>query len=59
MVGLRSNGTAWTWGYNGFSTGRLGDGTTAQRSSPVSVVGGITDWDFISAGYATHAIRSV
>ena len=59
MVGLRANGSLWSWGYNGFSTSRLGDGTTANRSSPVSVIGGITDWSFVSANYGTHAIRSV
>ena len=32
---LLSNGTVWTWGYNGF--GQLGDGTYTDRSSPVQV----------------------
>jgi alpha-tubulin suppressor-like RCC1 family protein len=47
-LGLRSNGTAWAWGYN--SNGQLGDGTNITRSSPVSVVGGFTDWCLVSAG---------
>jgi alpha-tubulin suppressor-like RCC1 family protein len=47
-LGLRTNGTAWAWGSNGF--GRLGDNTTTTRSSPVSVVGGFTDWCQVSAG---------
>jgi alpha-tubulin suppressor-like RCC1 family protein len=49
-LGLRTNGTAWGWGCNG--QGRLGDNnaTVTQRSSPVLVVGGITDWCQISAG---------
>jgi len=47
-LGLRSNGTAWAWGFN--PEGRLGDGTTTNRSSPVSVVGGFTDWCQVSAG---------
>lgn len=56
-LGLRSNGTIWGWGYNGW--GRIGDGTTYDRSSPVSIVGGITNWCFISAGYRhAHAIRT-
>jgi alpha-tubulin suppressor-like RCC1 family protein len=41
-LGLRTNGTAWAWGYNG--QGRLGDDSTISRSSPVSIVGGFTDW---------------
>ena len=45
---IRANGTAWTWGQNNY--GRLGDGTTIARSSPVAVVGGFTDWVQISAG---------
>ena len=47
-VGLRANGTAWAWGANDF--GRLGDDTAVSRSSPVSVVGGFTDWIQVSAG---------
>jgi alpha-tubulin suppressor-like RCC1 family protein len=47
-LGLRANGTAWAWGANG--NGRLGDGTTTDRSSPVSIVGGFTDWIDVSAG---------
>ena len=47
-LGVRTNGTAWAWGYNG--TGRLGDGTTTNRSTPVSVVGGFTDWCQVDAG---------
>jgi alpha-tubulin suppressor-like RCC1 family protein len=47
-VAIRANGTAWAWG-NGVS-GRLGDSNTASSTSPVSVVGGFTDWVQISAG---------
>jgi len=55
-LALRTNGTAWAWGYNCF--GRLGDDTTTSRSSPVSVVGGFTDWCQISGGDAhSLAIR--
>ena len=47
-IGVRANGTLWAWGSN--LNGRLGDGTTTSRSSPVSVVGGFTDWIQASAG---------
>jgi len=46
-LGLRSNGTIWSWGDNGF--GRLGDNTSSNRSSPVLVVGGFTDWTYVSS----------
>ena len=47
-VAIRSNGTAWAWGNN--RSGQLGDNSTVNRSSPVSVVGGFTDWCQIEAG---------
>lgn len=47
-LAIRSDGTMWAWGYN--ATGQLGDSTTASKSSPVSVVGGFTDWASSSAG---------
>jgi alpha-tubulin suppressor-like RCC1 family protein len=54
---IRANGTAWAWGRNG--NGQLGDNSTTNRSSPVSVVGGYTDWVQISAGgYHNAAIRA-
>ena len=56
-IGVRENGTAWSWGSNSF--GRLGDNTTIVRSSPVSVVGGFTDWYDVSAGlYHSAGVRS-
>jgi alpha-tubulin suppressor-like RCC1 family protein len=48
ILGVRANGTLWAWGRN--SNGRLGDNTATNRSSPVSVVGGFTDWISASAG---------
>jgi len=57
-IALRANGSAWAWGSNSF--GELGDGSTTDKSSPVSVVGGFLDWVQISAGgNHTTAIRSV
>jgi len=56
-LGLRTNGSAWAWGSN--TCGRLGDGTVTSRSSPVSVVGGFTDWCQISGGgFQSLAVRT-
>jgi alpha-tubulin suppressor-like RCC1 family protein len=52
-LGLRANGTAWAWGSG--ANGRLGDGTIFSRSSPVSVIGGYTDWIQVDAG-TTHSL---
>ena len=53
---VRENGTLWTWGNNG--SAQLGDNSTINRSSPVSVVGGFTDWCQVSAGGHTAAVRT-
>jgi alpha-tubulin suppressor-like RCC1 family protein len=56
-VAVRTNGSAWAWGYN--TRGQLGNNTTTQRSSPVSVVGGFSDWCAISAAnQQTAAVRT-
>jgi alpha-tubulin suppressor-like RCC1 family protein len=47
-LGLTNTNIAYAWGYNG--NGRLGDGTVIDRSSPVTVVGGITNWSSVSVG---------
>ena len=52
-LGVTASGIAYAWGVNGY--GRLGDGTTTSRSSPVSVIGGITNWAQVSAG-RTHSL---
>ena len=52
-VAVRSNGTAWAWGYG--SSGQLGDGTTVSKSSPVSVVGGFTNWNKVHIG-TNHSV---
>jgi alpha-tubulin suppressor-like RCC1 family protein len=48
-VGITSTGIAYAWGFN--NRGQLGDNSTSTRSSPVTVVGGITNWAQVSAGY--------
>jgi len=54
-LGVRQEGTVWAWGCNG--EGRLGDNTTVDKSSPVSVVGGFTDWCQVSAANHSVAVR--
>jgi alpha-tubulin suppressor-like RCC1 family protein len=53
-VSLRSNSTIWTWGCN--NNGQLGDNTTTDRSSPISIVGGYTDWTSISHDLCGHML---
>jgi alpha-tubulin suppressor-like RCC1 family protein len=53
-LGLRTNGTAWAWGQN--SCGQIGDNTVVSKSSPVSVIGGFTDWCQVSAGQFCHSL---
>jgi alpha-tubulin suppressor-like RCC1 family protein len=53
---LKSDGTLWAWGHNGF--GQMGDGTTTYRHSPVQV-GTDTDWVDIAVGdYHNLAIKA-
>ena len=57
-LAVRTNGTLWGWGFN--NCGQLGTNNTTSSSSPVSVVGGFTDWCQVSTGqYHTLAIRVV
>jgi alpha-tubulin suppressor-like RCC1 family protein len=56
-VSVKTDGTLWAWGSNG--SGRLGDGTTTQRNSPV-LIGALTNWVQASAGGAhTTALLGV
>ncbi len=56
-LGLKAGGTVWAWGANG--QGRLGDGTTLNRYTPVQVLAsagvGLTGVTAISAG-GTHSL---
>jgi alpha-tubulin suppressor-like RCC1 family protein len=53
---VKTNGTLWTWGCNG--TGRLGDGTSTNRASPVTTAGGGINWCQVSAGmFNTAAVK--
>ena len=55
-IALKTDGTLWSWGYNG--NGTLGLGDTTNRSSPTQV-GDLTDWvDIASHQAAVHAIKT-
>jgi alpha-tubulin suppressor-like RCC1 family protein len=51
-VAMKSNGTAWSYGYNG--NGQLGLGDTTSRSV-FTQIGSDTDWESVLCG-ATHCI---
>ena len=49
---IKTDGTLWAWGDNIYGT--IGDGTTTNRSSPVTTASAGTDWLQVSAG-ANHS----
>ena len=53
---LKSDGTVWSWGWNGF--GQLGDGTYTERHTPVQVSGLISVTALGGRGYHSLAIKS-
>jgi alpha-tubulin suppressor-like RCC1 family protein len=53
---LKSDGTVWTWGYNGY--GELGDGTTESRDTPMKVEG-LDNVAYIACGnYHSLAVKT-
>ena len=55
-LGLKSDGTAWSWGYNAY--GALGDGTTVDKPTPIQVPG-LTGIVGVAAGqYHSVAVKS-
>lgn len=47
---IKTDGVMYTWGKN--NRGQLGDGTTTNRSSPVSIFGAvISNWTQLACGY--------
>ena len=54
---IKTDGTLWSWGYNAF--GNLGDNTIVDKSTPVQVSGGGTNWKQVSCAlYHTAAIKT-
>ncbi len=55
-LAIRADGTLWAWGLNFF--GRLGDGTTFSKSSPVRI-GTESNWKTVSTGnYHSLAVKA-
>ena len=53
---IKTDGTMWSWGRNGY--GRLGLGDTTNRSSPVQI-GALTTWSIVAGGdYLCAAINT-
>ena len=53
---IKTDGTLWAWGYNFY--GELGNGNTANYSSPIQI-GALTDWKYLStAAESTAAIKT-
>jgi alpha-tubulin suppressor-like RCC1 family protein len=52
IAAIKTDGTLWTCGYNLY--GQLGDGTTTNRSSPVTTSGGGTNWKQVASGLNTQ-----
>jgi alpha-tubulin suppressor-like RCC1 family protein len=54
---IKTSGELWAWGCNSY--GRLGDGTTTNRCSPVREFCSATDWSQVDAAQLhTMALRS-
>ena len=55
-IGIKSNGTIWSWGYNNY--GQLGNGSYTSYSYPIQI-GNDTDWALLSCGSDhTSAIKT-
>jgi alpha-tubulin suppressor-like RCC1 family protein len=53
---VKTTGQIWSWGYN--CAGRLGDGTTVNKCSPVREISSSTDWCQVSVGIShTAAVK--
>ncbi|GMQ57594.1 hypothetical protein AN1V17_19890 [Vallitalea sediminicola] len=55
-IGLKNDGTVWSWGYN--SDGQLGDGTTTNRLSPVQIIGLTDIKTIVTGGFHTIGLKN-
>jgi alpha-tubulin suppressor-like RCC1 family protein len=56
-IALKTDGTLWSWGFNG--DGQLGVNNTTSRSTPVTTLLGGTNWKSIACGqYHTIALKT-
>jgi alpha-tubulin suppressor-like RCC1 family protein len=53
---IKTDGTLWLWGFN--SSGRLGDDTNTNTSSPVQTISAGTNWKQVAASNHTTAIKT-
>jgi alpha-tubulin suppressor-like RCC1 family protein len=57
---IKNDGTLWAWGYN--ANGRLGDGTTAHKSSPVQIPGSWTmvshNGEYYTEGWDSYGVKT-
>jgi alpha-tubulin suppressor-like RCC1 family protein len=54
---VKTDGTLWTWGFNG--NGQIGDNSTTTRSTPVTTFTGGNNWKQVSSGNRhTAAIKT-
>ena len=49
MLGLKTNGTIWSWGDNGY--GQLGNGEQGTDISSPIQIGSDSNWKFVATGY--------
>jgi hypothetical protein len=56
-AGVKTDGTLWTWGYNGY--GQLGNNSITTTSSPVQTVSGGNTWKKVLVGsYMVIALKT-
>jgi alpha-tubulin suppressor-like RCC1 family protein len=55
---IKTDGTLWMWGANGYGELGTNDSVTQTISSPVQTVAGGSNWKQVSAGQSTAAIKT-